>query len=127
MGLLTASNPTKYSSLSGSHNQVESFTQSPFKIGFSQVASNSGGGGESAPCLSRYGLNYNDILDCANKFPKYKNYFKEKIYKIERMEFLIKNPSQRVPGETRVFLEHWQKHFATQIKNVLSWLLKKKE
>lgn len=71
------------------------------------------------------GINYDEILDAVKKYPRYSRYFQEKLSKIERMRYLIKHKEQRAMGETKDFLEHWEKYFSTQIKNTLNWLLKK--
>lgn len=69
-------------------------------------------------------IDFDKVIECYELFPKYRQYFSEKLGKIARLQELIENRELRAKGETFAFLNHWQKYFTCQINNTISYLTK---
>ena len=72
-------------------------------------------------------INYDDIIDCVRLYPKFRDYFAEKLAGVARMQDRIDNPGLRCKGETLTWLMWWYNHYAKQIQNMIDYWLPKKD
>ena len=68
-----------------------------------------------------------DIFSCVEKFPKFENYFTEKLAALDEIERKITDKKLRLRGENLKVLNSRREYYIACINNVISWLVKRNQ